>query len=826
MKNTTQARFVTRATTIAIRAALVTMAVIPAAYAADAAEDPAVTALVRPTNVLEAGVGYVSDDSFKFGEYNGLQDKGAFGIGNFDIRGGDPFDSPGTFRYRAFGRDLGLDTRTIGGEIGNQGSFRLRYIYDELRRNFSDSYQTFYRGAGSDRLDIPAFANVPAASRLSSTATAVGALSNWQNIQAPYATAACATTGGVPSAACAGPGYLIPPAMQPFDVDTKRKKHDLDFVQELLPNVELKASVKHEEKDGTKLTGVAFGGPARGVLVPEPIRYQTDYFRASVGWVGEQSFATIGYTGSKFKDNTNLWVVENPFNGNLLQPDLNNFAHMSGAPDNEMHQITLSGGYNFNRTTRLVLTGNYQRMTQDEPFVPTSAAWTLPESSPHAKVVNTSFSATFTSKPMRDLSLLAQYKYEDRDNKTASLNWFVTGGEAAGATSLFTNRPLNFKTNQATLEGDYAIGNRQAIKIGYDWKQIERTVTATPPPPAELEAPFDAEKTTDNTFRIEYRNTMSQVLTGRLMYAYSHRHASEYEQEELLPTNPPAPFPAADAALPGFKQFWLVDRDRNKAKGVLNAQVNEATALNASLEYNDDRYKDLTYGLKKVTAFVANLDGSYALNERMLFNAYYTFEDRKSEMNSLVIGRGNSTTILDAPAFTNPCSGYFAATGHLPSDLGTDPCRQWFESQTDRVHTFGIGALFRGLGSDRFDLSGNLTYQYAKTPVTVTGGAYFGNGSTAAAPAFNNIFIAAQPFPDITTKLLQLRLDGNYALSNNSALHLLYIYGRLRTQDWQWDAYTNSALGVLAVPTYPGTAITSPDYNVHVVGLSYVYRWQ
>src|SRR5206468_8411690 len=201
-------------------------------------------------------------------------------------------------------------------------------------------------------------------------------------------------------------------------------------------------------------------------------------------------------------------------------------------------------------------------------------------------------------------------------------------------------------------------GQRQAIRVGYDWKQIERTSVATPPAPAESESPFDAEKTTDHTLRIEYRNTMSHTLTGRLMYAYSHRNASEYEEESLLPVTPPAPFPAADAVLPGFKQFWLTNRDRNKVKGVLNAQVNESAAFTGSVEYNDDQYKDLTYGLKKVKAFMANLDGSYALNERMLLNAYYSYEDRKSEMNSLVIGRGTSATILDPPAFTNACSGY------------------------------------------------------------------------------------------------------------------------------------------------------------------------
>src|SRR5581483_2698987 len=222
-----QARFAERAAALAVRGALVAMATIPAAYGAEPM-DPAVTALVRPTSTVELGVGYVTQDSFKFGEYNGLEDKGLFAIGNFDLRGGAPYDSPGTFRWRAFGTNVGLENRTLGGEIANQGTYRFRYTYDELRRNQYDNYQTFYRGAGGTTLDIPAFADIPAAQRISNTATAAGA-----------------TTGGVPTPACAGPGYRIPAAMQDFDVSTKRNKHDFDYTQELGYGLQFKASVSH-----------------------------------------------------------------------------------------------------------------------------------------------------------------------------------------------------------------------------------------------------------------------------------------------------------------------------------------------------------------------------------------------------------------------------------------------------------------------------------------------------------------------------------------------------------------------------------------------------
>jgi hypothetical protein len=132
------------------------MAAASAAYAADPAPaDPAVTALTQPTNSVEAGVGYVTQDSFKYGQYNGLFNKGAYGIFNFDVRDQTPYDADSAFRWRVFGTNLGLDTRSAYAEAGNQGSFRISVGFDELRSNYTDSYQTPFVGNGSNFLTLP-----------------------------------------------------------------------------------------------------------------------------------------------------------------------------------------------------------------------------------------------------------------------------------------------------------------------------------------------------------------------------------------------------------------------------------------------------------------------------------------------------------------------------------------------------------------------------------------------------------------------------------------------------------------------------------------------
>lgn len=103
------------------------------------ADDPAVAALTRPTSMLELGVGYVSQGDYKFGEYNGLQRRGPYAIGAFDIERRSPYDGDGTGYFRLQGYNLGLGTREVRVNGGMQGRFSVNFGYDELRRNSSDS---------------------------------------------------------------------------------------------------------------------------------------------------------------------------------------------------------------------------------------------------------------------------------------------------------------------------------------------------------------------------------------------------------------------------------------------------------------------------------------------------------------------------------------------------------------------------------------------------------------------------------------------------------------------------------------------------------------
>jgi len=802
MMTSIQKRLMKRATSV-FGGAITAMVFVAGVHAAD--DSNLIRELTQPTNLIEIGALYVDKSSAKFGEYNGLDKSGGYFIGNFRLYGTTNPDS--AFRWRVQGTDLGLDTRSVIGDVGEQGRYRVTFGYDQIPRNYSDTYQTIWNGAGSTSLTLPA-GYPAAASRLSVTTTPAGLLSNWNNTQAPNATAT--TTGD-------GPAFVIPAAMHNVDIGTERKRSNLGISAPLAPGWDIKGSVKHEEKDGTKLTGVNIGGfSGLSALLPEPINSTTDQVEAAISYADEKANFSIGYYGSIYRNDTNLWTVENASANNVV---LNNVARLQSYPDNEMHQLNLVGGYKFSPTTRLLVTASYARLTQNEQFIasPVGSTWVVPETSANAKVINKFLLARLTSRPMKDLTVNAQYKYEDRDNQTPIATFLTTRSDSAGPSTQFTNTPLNRRLQQFDLTGDYALGRGQAIKLEYERQEIKRTADGD-------ESPFKADKVHEDFGRIEYRKTMADQLTGRLSYVYSARRLNEYEQGNPQPTNPPAPLPAADPALTGFEQFFLADRNRHKLRGLLDYQASDALSLQGAVDFNRDTYPNLQFGLKKSESWQLTLDAAYAASETLALNGFYTYESLKTQMDSLAIARGLTSSILVPHVSGPPCAPFTNVANTLPADYFTDPCRQWNQEQADHVHTLGIGFKYAGLMAGRLLLFGDLSYAHARTPISVGGGTYYNTGVPSSPTG--NVFVAAQSFPEISSERTDLRLSGIYALDKASSVRLAYWYAHLKSSDWAYDAYTNSTLGVLALQGYIGPAIVSPNYNVHVIGASYIYRWQ
>ncbi len=873
-----------------VRGALLAWVVLPGA---PVAADDAVAQLTQPTNTVEVGAGYVTQQSFKFGEFNGLFDKGLFGNLALDVRGGSRYDSDDATRWRIVGTDLGLNLRNLSAEYGRQGKFRISFGVDQLERKRSDSYQTPYLGAGSGNLTLPG-------NWLKSIVPQVsGSGGNFRGLS-PDTGLAPSLINGVPTPPTAAQQTTVrniiaadAPAFHDVDLDTKRTAYNAAFSYAIDPGWELKVSARHETKTGLKPMGTVTSQAGEySAIIPDPIDQTTEQYNASLNYTGEHAFSQAAYYGSMFKNSIRsiTWQDAN---------DPTKAATMGSAPDNDFHQLSWTGGYRFSQGMKLVLFGSYARNTQDDAFIADAQNHQLPLGLPASSlkglVVSKAFNAKFTAKPVKGLDLAASYKFDDRDNSTAVRTYFfqdANEARSAGASAfnaalglapntlgtninIYANRPYSKKINQLNLDANYAVAKGQFLKGGYEYQQIDRKCDGSWINCA------DAPKAREQTLRVEWSANLVENLSARLSYARSQRRV-DYDENAFLALvpmanvipaggatisayqyllltgltgfGPVAGFPATPLSgnaaifspnnnilpqalygsrnnineLAGMRRFNMADRNRDKVRGIVNWDASEKLSLQGGVDYSRDAYDNSVYGLKKAKNWAANLDGTYAVSADLTASAFFSHENLRSESAGISYASNSSTAFVGQAGNTIVSGGCFTTVVDKNKNAKIDPCLNWSTDMRDEVDTLGAGFEYKNLMTGKLDLSADLVYTDAKTKIGVAGGSYVNNPAALAAPAPALppgtpavFFIEAADLPTVTTKTIEARLNGEYALGKSSALSLFYWYQRLRATDYAYDGMQFGSLTAV-MPS----SEQAPSYSVHVFGVSYIFHWQ
>jgi MtrB/PioB family decaheme-associated outer membrane protein len=892
-----QGRFSIKPSVAAVRCALVAMAIAPGVYAADAEGiDPAVAALTQPASRIEAGIGNVSKDSAKFGEYNGLDKKGAYGILNLDVRGGGYGSDDDATRWRVTGTDLGLDTRNLTGEYGQQGKFRIDFGYDELRRNRSDTYQTPYLGAGSGNFTLPANWLAPRVPQVNANNI------NFRSFS-PVTGLAPALVNGVPTSPTTAQQATVNnilandvPAFQNVDLHTKRERYDGGFSYSISPQWEVKAGMRHEDRTGYKpMSTVSSQVSEFAATLPDPIDQTTDQYNLSINFTGDKAFFQAAYYGSIFKNNIQsvTWQDIN---------DPTKSATMSSAPSNQYHQLGMTGGYRFSNTTRLVVNGSMARATQNEDFLTVAQNSQLPLGVPtqslNALVVTKAFNIKLTSRPIKDLNLSAGYKYDDRDNRTPINTYiFQDANEARAAAAspfnaalglapntlasninIYNNRPYSKTVNQANLDASYRLAKGQSLSGGYEFQKIDRSCTGSWIDCA------DANTTKENTGRIEWKATLAETLTGRVSYAYSERKVDNYNEDAFLALVPMANVLGVGGAatngttvatqsalayiiangltgygplagfsppytgntliygnnggiipqalygsrnnineLPGMRRFNMADRNRNKVRSMINWEVSEKLSFQGGVDLNKDDYDNSVYGLTSARSYAFNFEGTFAASDDLSASLFYTFEDIRSRSAGDAYGANSGASNVNGATAIDPAVCFATILDRNLSGK-QDPCLNWTTDMRDKVDTLGFTVRKTGLLGGKLRLGGDIVFARQTTDIGVNGGSYVNNPlAIAGAPAGTvaAFFIAAQNLPTVTVKTTTVRLNGQYQIDKQSAVGAIYMYQRMTGVDW---AYAGMQFGTGS--NYLPTNEQAPNYTVHVVGVSYTYRFR
>jgi hypothetical protein len=127
----------------------------------------------------------------------------------------------------------------------------------------------------------------------------------------------------------------------------------------------------------------------------------------------------------------------------------------------------------------------------------------------------------------------------------------------------------------------------------------------------------------------------------------------------------------------------------------------------------------------------------------------------------------------------------------------------------------------------KLDLTGSLTYSWARTDIDVNGGSYVNNPLALAAPAPAlaagvpaAFYIPAAALPTVNNDTVTLRLSGNYALDKASSVRVLYSYQHLKSTDYMYDGYQYGT-GTNYLPTNQ----PAPNYTVNLIAVSYLHSF-
>jgi MtrB/PioB family decaheme-associated outer membrane protein len=373
-----------------------------------------------------------------------------------------------------------------------------------------------------------------------------------------------------------------------------------------------------------------------------------DIVNATLSYAGDGGQVDLKYQMSLFDNNNDSLSWDDPFNPVAR-------GSMSLAPDNEFHQLSLTGGYTLPYKSRLTGLISYGRMTQNQDFQPYTVntgvtTSPLPATSLDGEVWLTNAQLKLTSRPVSRLRLNAELRYNERDNKTSVNTYDYVILDSDNFTNTATNRPFSYKNNRIKLDANYRFNAITSLRGGYKYNEMKRSYT-------NAERENTEEDTLFAKWKVKAHSTVDVALFGEV----SSRDGSDYNS---LATENPA-----------MRKYYLADRDRTKIGTTIDYMATDKLFLSARVDYNKDDYKNSTIGLTEAIQPVYTVDFSYQPRHNITTYGYYTYESIESSQAGSVLG----TTTAD-----------------------------WEADFEDTFDTIGIGAKWSDIG--KWDIGADIVF--------------------------------------------------------------------------------------------------------------------
>jgi hypothetical protein len=545
---------------------------------------------------------------------------------------------------------------------------------------------------------------------------------------------------------------------RPFDLRSRRDTINAQLRISATNNFDFIFGVNSYKRTGNMPSGASYGFNFANE-VPLVIDNRETELSAAVEWASHQGMFHFGYTHAKFDQNIPSVTFDNPVratdycvyraDGTCYDPIgyVNGngpaFGRMSRPPSYTLNTVNWMGMVKLPGHTTANGSFSMGANNQDEALIPwttnTSIAnpavyalfpnlASLPRDTAQMRVNYATGTANVRSRPIKDLTLTARYRYNNRSDFTRPFDGeeyvrFDAVPEETGSES----EPFSYSRNTFDVTAAYSGIPYSTLRVGYGYQQLEHGVRT-------------AQGWQDNTARVSYDIVGNQYVTLRALYEHTKRDLINLSIAAVEETG----------SQPALRFYDDAARTRNRGLVMLQLTPVSSVGIDFTLSTGKDDYAgaDPTqeFGLldNKNTSFTVGVN--YAPDMKVNVGAEYgreTYNTRQKSRNA------------------NPGPTFF------------DPAYDWNLTNDESANYFSAYVnLIRAI--ERTDI--RVGYDYNDTDQ-----AFLFAGPRIGSLTADGQFV---PLPNVTHKWQQATVDVRYFVSKKFGLGFFYMYEKFDIEDF------------------------------------------
>lgn len=515
--------------------------------------------------------------------------------------------------------NLGMENGRLSAEAGKAGQYKLAVNLRQFASYQSQTVQTPYQGVGHDQLNAP-----------------IG----WQT---------AGSSSQMP---------MLEQSLQPFELSLKRRREGIRFDYQAPSSWSGYIGYQHEQKTGIKTASGSFYN--QSIMLPEPVDTSTDQLNAGLNLHGQNWFANLSYTGSKFDNDHNQLGYDNLFNPTF---GAQTTGYMALDPDNESHQFALQARYMLDNT---VFSGrlHYANMTQDQDFVQMGYLYPMPVPSLDGQVDVSGLTLKATTRMSRALQVNVSYDYYSRDDDTQVEAWTqYTVSDANG--EIYYNLPYDHDKHLAKISANYRLARGMKLEAGLDYRKDERNYQ-------------DRETTDEQTLWAKYSLTNIPMWNFYLKADYGQRDGSKYQASQWTSSQ------SNDL----LRKYHLADRKRSQIEARVSHTPTDALTLDFAARFALDDYNKTQIGLTESEDIGVDFSLSYQVSDDLYWSGFYS--------NQVIESTQAGSTNFGAP--------------------------NWSSQVEDQVDVVGVGMDYQNLMDNKLALGIDYSYSNSDSNTQVTQG--------------------------------------------------------------------------------------------------------